>query len=68
MVHLKRYFLFLFISLYLIVEKELPKFGKPVVIDLNEEEEEIVLKDIRITNYAAPMDFDGTRILYFTYF
>ena len=42
---------------------ELPKIGKPVIIDLNEKEEEIQLRDIRIINYAAPMDFKGDKVL-----
>jgi len=44
------------------VEKELPKFSRPLIVDLKEEEEEL-LTDLRITNFSAPMDFDGNRIL-----
>jgi uncharacterized protein YbaA (DUF1428 family) len=44
-------------------KKEYPKVGRPVVADLAEKENELLLSDLRITNFSAPMDFDGKRIL-----
>lgn len=50
-------------QIIILVESEVPKIGRPVIIDLQENEEEMLLSDLRITNLGTPMDFDGHRIL-----